>query len=256
MASQRKGVSILRSGENVQLKCKKVEDAFCHSEREKLLVASCAIIGPSRSGKSSFFNLLAQLLKEQKVRTNGIHDGVLRTTVVGGGGAGGKTAPQTFWFGENPGKICRNFGKMCVNFRKIAVGSFDFTRMAPKMKVQTIFSGGHVFIYLFSGNLGEIWAKMVLEVRWFEKVRPTKCKRVFLEVTFFGNFFGQVWGNLGKNSSQPQKFACIYTNASYILISHSPKQIIGVCGRFEYINRPIQDFHAVLKVLKNNLIAE
>jgi len=59
MASQRKGVSILRSGENVQLKCKKVEDAFCHSEREKLLVASCAIIGPSRSGKSSFFNLLA-----------------------------------------------------------------------------------------------------------------------------------------------------------------------------------------------------
>jgi len=50
------------------------------------------------------------------------------------------------------------------NVRKIAVGSFDFTKMAPKMKVQTIFSGGHVLIYLFSGNLGEIWAKMVLDV--------------------------------------------------------------------------------------------
>jgi len=96
MASQRKGASILRSGENFHLKCKKVEDAFCHSEREKLSVALCTIIGPCRSGKSSFFNLLAQLLKEQKVRTNGIHDGVLRTTGVGGEGAGGKTAPQTF----------------------------------------------------------------------------------------------------------------------------------------------------------------
>jgi len=78
----------------------------------------------------------------------------------------------------------------------------------------------------------------------------------FLEVTFFGTFFGQVWGNLGKNSSQPQKFACSYTYASYISISHSPKQVIGVCGRFEYINRPMQDSHAVLKELKNHLIAE
>jgi len=38
-----------------------------------------------------------------------------------------------------------------------------------------------------------------------------KCSRLFLEVTFFGVFFGQVWGNLGKNYSHPQKFACSYT---------------------------------------------
>jgi len=39
-----------------------------------------------------------------------------------------------------------------------------------------------------------------------------KCSR-FLEVIFFGVFFGQVWGNLGKNPSHPQKFACSYTYA-------------------------------------------
>jgi len=37
-------------------------------------------------------------------------------------------------------------------------------------------------------------------------------------VVFFGRsfsleFFGQVWGNLGKNHSHPQKFACSYTYA-------------------------------------------
>ena len=59
---------------------------------------------------------------------------------------------------------------MCVNFHKIAVCSFESTKMAPKMEVQTFF-GGHVLIFLFSGKLGEIWAslgiiwaKMVLEV--------------------------------------------------------------------------------------------
>ena len=35
----------------------------------------------------------------------------------------------------------------------------------------------------------------------------------FLEVIFFGDFFGQVQVNLGKNSSHPQKFACYYTYA-------------------------------------------
>jgi len=46
----------------------------------------------------------------------------------------------------------------------------DFTKMAPKIKVKTFF-GVYVLFQLFSGtfrgswaNLGEIWAKMVLEV--------------------------------------------------------------------------------------------
>jgi len=32
-----------------------------------------------------------------------------------------------------------------------------------------------------------------------------------LEVILFEVFFGQIWGNLGKNLSHPQKFACSYT---------------------------------------------
>jgi len=36
-------------------------------------------------------------------------------------------------------------------------------------------------------------------------------RSLFLEVTFFWSFFRQVWGNSGKNPSQPQKFACSYS---------------------------------------------
>jgi len=42
-----------------------------------------------------------------------------------------------------------------------------------------------------------------------------KCSRffiyLFLEVISSGVFFWQVCGNLGKNPSHPQKFACSYT---------------------------------------------
>jgi len=38
----------------------------------------------------------------------------------------------------------------------------------------------------------------------------------FFEVVFFGVFFGQVYGNLGKNPLHPQKFACSYTYDSII----------------------------------------
>ena len=88
---------------------------------------------------------------------------------------------------------------MSVNARKIAVCSFDSTKMAPKMKAQTFFGGHVVLIFLSLGKLGEIWAKMLPEVPWFEK---NAC--VSLEVNFFGVFLGQVWGNFGKNSLQPR----------------------------------------------------
>jgi len=45
--------------------------------------------------------------------------------------------------------------------------------MVSKMKVQTFFlEVSHVF-YSFSGKLGEIWAKMVFEVCFDLKMRPT-----------------------------------------------------------------------------------
>ena len=47
----------------------------------------------------------------------------------------------------------------------------------------------------------------------------------FLEGIFFGGFFGQVWRNLGKNPSRPQKFACscIYEG-----------EVAGLCARPNY----------------------
>ena len=38
-----------------------------------------------------------------------------------------------------------------------------------------------------------------------------KCSRSFLEVIFFGAFFGQIWRNLRKNPLHPQTFAWSYT---------------------------------------------
>jgi len=82
---------------------------------------------------------------------------------------GCKRTTQNLWFGENPGKICGNLGKMSPN----RCMCFDFTKMAPKIKVQTVF-----------------WRS---------------CFYLF--------FFGQVRENLGKNPSHPQKFTCSYTHA-------------------------------------------
>jgi len=56
---------------------------------------------------------------------------------------------------------------------------------------------------------------------WFDlkKMTPNVCKitwRLFWRSFFWRSkvaqkFFGQVWGNSGKNPSHPQKFACTYT---------------------------------------------
>jgi len=69
-----------------------------------------------------------------------------------------------------------------------------------------VFFGGNVFGQISKlgevwTSLDEIWAKM-LDVPWFEIV--------FFEVIFL-EFFRAIWGNLGKNPSHPQKFACSYT---------------------------------------------
>ena len=42
---------------------------------------------------------------------------------------------------------------MCLNFCKIAVCSSDFTKMAPKMRVQTFFDV--IFFVFFRGSLGK-----------------------------------------------------------------------------------------------------
>jgi len=58
---------------------------------------------------------------------------------------------------------------------------------------------------------------MVFEVLWFENIRSTWNEMQSFFFLFGGHFlwsrlfFGQVCGNLGKNPSDPQKFACSYT---------------------------------------------
>ena len=52
---------------------------------------------------------------------------------------------------------------------------------------------------------------MTFDVFWFEKHAPKMKSNRFFGSHFFGVFFGQVWENLGKTPSRPQKFACSYT---------------------------------------------
>jgi len=49
-------------------------------------------------------------------------------------------------------------------------------------------------------------------ITYLTQRQPTGCNTiVFFGGQFLCIFFGQVWGNLGKNSSYLQKFACSYT---------------------------------------------
>jgi len=96
---------------------------------------------------------------------------------------------------------------------------FDFTK-----KCRPFFIGRHVFIGCFwgiKGKFGQIWEHLGKNGVWSAliwKNTPNNMERnvvvfVFFNFIFFGLFFGQVCGNLGKNPSHPQKFACSYACA-------------------------------------------
>ena len=132
------------------------------------------------------------------------------STGIEGGGAGGATAPQkvVIWWksGKNPLKSGQNLWKSGQNVWKPSHNCcmrFEFTKMTSKIKVRTFFLEA-----MFLGKLGEVWTSLdeiwakMLDVPWFEIV--------FFEVIFL-EFFRAIWGNLGKNPSHPQKFACSYT---------------------------------------------
>jgi len=89
--------------------------------------------------------------------------------------------PQTFWFGENPGKILENPSKISENFHELPE---NMSRLPENMSKNGA-----------------------------QHATPNNMESVFLEVTFFGIIFGQVFGNSGKNPSHLQKFACSYTYA-------------------------------------------
>jgi len=62
-----------------------------------------------------------------------------------------------------------------------------------------------------------------------------KSRFFVFEVIFFGVFYGQFRGNLGKNPSHPQNFACFYTYPSeYIsLLSTEPSLCASELRRYE-----------------------
>jgi len=61
------------------------------------------------------------------------------------------------------------------------------------------------FFFLKKTGFSQPWLDL-------KKMRPkSKCSRIFVSRSFFGVFFGQFCGNLGKNPLHLQKFACSYT---------------------------------------------
>ena len=71
---------------------------------------------------------------------------------------------------------------------------FDFSRMTPKIKVQTLFRGSCTSLVLFGhvrGNLGKFGGNLGKKCAQHEK----KCSR----------FFRQIWGFFGQKSFAPPK---------------------------------------------------
>jgi len=93
-------------------------------------------------------------------------------TGAGGGDAGGASAPQKFWFSENPGKISVNLGKICENLRKIHETLEKFHDNVGKNGAQNHKNFCLEVIHntvvmhtkwpkIFSGKFGEIRAKIL-----------------------------------------------------------------------------------------------
>jgi len=103
---------------------------------------------------------------------------------------------------ESWAKCVKTFAMMCT----------DFLKWRPKSKCRLLNFLKAIFFNFFrasSGTFGKnrAWCALIWK-KWAEN--EMKCSH-FFGGNSFGVFFGQVWGNLGKNPSHPKKFACFYT---------------------------------------------
>jgi len=89
----------------------------------------------------------------------------------------------------------------CVKTFAKLLGVLCFQKMAPKAEVQML------FVRQDKGKFGQVWGKF--GQRWrlvcfdLKQMHPQSMRSRFLWRLFFGVFFGQVWGNVGKNPSHP-----------------------------------------------------
>jgi len=143
-------------------------------------------------------------------------------------GCGGATPPPKLLIGENPGKICGIWQNLWKPWQNCYM-CFSFTKLAPKITVQTFF----IFYFCRSlfclvlfgkvrGNLGKFDRNLGKNGAWSVEVctdlkictqLEKKCSRFSLVfwAVILGDFFRV---SSGKNPSHPQKLACSYTYAT------------------------------------------
>jgi len=84
--------------------------------------------------------------------------------------------------------------------------SFDLVKIREKSQGRLGKS-----VQTFTKSL-KIWANSwKFEQEWRPAAPKITWRAFFLEVTFYGDFFGYVSENSGKNASHPEKIACSFT---------------------------------------------
>ena len=137
----------------------------------------------------------------------------------------GFTRTPKFWIVENPGKIPKTSGKIRENSdtdvstpsKETEWNTSEIVFFSPNNKSwrPIVFSVGlHVYLCLFFGLHRTLWNV------W----RTT--------------FIGQIWGNLGKILSHPQKYAYPYTCVGMSILSWTFTKFKWLLNKGRIIDRP------------------